>query len=78
MAACYITIGIAAKGPVKKYVAVKEVVVPGGATMSMLVSKLCIPKELRVICLKDGKRMLPAAKLHDGDNVIMISMLPGG
>ncbi len=78
MATGYITIGIAAKGPVKRYVAVKEAVVPSGSTMSLLVSKLRIPKELHVICMRDGKRMPPETRLNDGDRVIMVSMLSGG
>jgi hypothetical protein len=78
MAGDFITIGVAAKGPVRSYIACKEAVVPRGSTISTLISDLRLPKELHVICMKEGKRMTPAAQLHDGDSVIIISMLSGG
>jgi hypothetical protein len=78
MAGVFIKVGVAGKGPVRKYVTRKEVLVPAGTTMSKLVSILSIPDGLRVICMKDGKRMSPAVQLHDGDSVIIISMLAGG
>ncbi len=78
MAGDFIRIGVSGKGPVRSYIAVSEAVVPRGSTISTLIAGLRIPSELRVICLKVGRRIPPAAKLHDGDNVIIISMLSGG
>ena len=78
MADDLITIGVAAKGPVRSYIACKEAVIPRGSTVSTLISGLRIPKEIRVICMKDGRRTPPEAKLHDGDSIIIISMLSGG
>ncbi len=78
MAGDFITIGVAAKGPVRKYIEQEEALVPKGATSADLITALGIPDGLRSICLKDGKRLSPAAKLHDGDSVIIISILSGG
>ncbi|HNW27013.1 MAG TPA: hypothetical protein PKN50_00935 [Spirochaetota bacterium] len=78
MAGDFITVEVAGKGPVRKYIARNKAVVPSGSTISTLISGLRIPEELRVICMRDGKRMPPAAKLHEGDSIIIISMLAGG
>jgi len=78
MAGDFIRIEVSGKGPVRRYIACKEAVIPRGSTVSTLIAGLRIPKELRVICMKEGRRTSPAAKLHDGDSVIIISMLSGG
>ncbi len=78
MAADNMRISIVAKGPVRKYVDGKDAVMPRGSTTSMLVSKLRIPGELRVMCMRDGKRIPPSTKLHEGDSIMIISMLSGG
>ncbi|HOT45164.1 MAG TPA: MoaD/ThiS family protein [Spirochaetota bacterium] len=78
MAGDFITIGVAGKGPVRKYISRNKAVVPSGSTVSTLIAGLRLPAELRVICMRDGKRMPPTAKLNDGDSVIMISMVAGG
>ena len=78
MAADQIRVRVAGKGPLKKYVTAEDIVVPRGSTMSILVSRFHIPDEHPVICMKDGKRMTPAMKLHDGDTVTMITMMSGG
>jgi sulfur carrier protein ThiS len=78
MAVEQIKVRVSGKGPLKKYITAKEVAVPRGSTVSMLVSCFRIPDGHRVICMKDGKRMPPSTKLHDGDSVILISMISGG
>ncbi len=78
MAAERITVRVAAKGPLKKYVIGDEAVIPRGSMISSLVSYYNIPAELPVICMKDGKRLPPSTELHDGDSVIMITMMSGG
>jgi sulfur carrier protein ThiS len=78
MAGDLIKVEVDGKGPVKEYVTRKEVLVPIGATMSRLVSILRIPDGLRVICMRDGKRMPPAVQLRDGDSIIIVSMIAGG
>jgi sulfur carrier protein ThiS len=78
MAAEQIKVRVSGKGPLKKYITAQEVAVPRGSTVSMLVSRFSIPDGHRVICMRDGKRVPPSAKLHEGDSVIMISMISGG
>jgi sulfur carrier protein ThiS len=78
MAADQIRVRVSGKGPLKKYVAEEEAVVPRGSTMSELVGRYHIPIGHPVICMKDGKRLSPAMKLHDGDHIVMISMISGG
>jgi hypothetical protein len=78
MAADQIKVRVTGKGPLKRYVAGEDIVIPHGSTVSMLVSRCRIPVEHRVICMKDGKRISPAMELHNGDQIILISMLSGG
>lgn len=78
MAVDLIRVVVEGKGPVKDYITQKEVLVPIGATMSRLVSILRIPDGLRVICMRDGKRMPSAVQLRDGDSIIIVSLIAGG
>jgi len=78
MAAEQIKVRVSGKGPLKKYVPGGVIVIPKGSTASMLVSRFRIPDGHRVLCMRDGKRISPSIKLHHGDHIILISMLPGG
>lgn len=78
MAADTISVRVSGKGPVRKYITGERAVIPRGSTMSMLVSSFRIPGELPIICLKDGKRIPPATELHDGDTIILITLMSGG
>ncbi len=78
MAADTISVRVSGKGPVRKYIAGDEAVVPFGSTASMLVLSLKIPRELPVICMKEGRRLQPGSVLHDGDSITIIAMMAGG
>jgi hypothetical protein len=78
MAADQIRVRVTGKGLLKKYITAEDLVVPRCSTISVLISRFHIPEEHPVICMKDGKRMTPAMKLHDGDTITMITMMSGG
>ncbi len=78
MAGESIRVRVSAKGPVRKYIIGDEAVIPCGSTASMLVSSFRIPRELPVICMKEGRRIPPATVLLDGDTIIIIAMMAGG
>ena len=78
MAPDNITVRVSARGPLRKYVTAEEAEIPRSSTASALVSFYRVPAEHHVIVIKDGKRLSPTSELHDGDSVILITMMSGG
>ena len=78
MAPELVTVRVSAKGPLRKYVTGEEAAIPRGSTASALVSFYRIPAEHPVVLMKDGVRMSPSDELHDGDSVIMVTLMSGG
>ena len=54
-----IRVGVAGKGPVRKYVTGKTLWSPADPRCQCSFRSCRIPDELRVICMRDGKRMPP-------------------
>ncbi len=72
------TVHIKGVGFIRKYIKPGELDLPRGTRFSQLASLLCIPVDLTVLFFIEGSIMQDDREISEGDNIILISPLPGG